>query len=123
MKQLEPNLVAHMGDNVYGDCRDDECSDLRQAYPYDDWAAHPSFQGAKSMLPQVATLDDHDYGQGDCHADNPYKDIAKQMFVDFFDIPDRNRRDGVYGAYEWGPIGQRVHDIVRYSICEISFPR
>ena len=34
------------------------------------------------------------------------------MFVDFFDIPDRNHNDGVYGAYEWGPIGQHVQLIV-----------
>jgi len=108
--QLQPNLVVFMGDNVYADCKDTACTELRQAY--DEWAAHPSFQGAKSVLPMVATLDDHDYGQGDCHADNPYKDVAKQMFVDFFDIPERNRKDGVYGVHEWGPVGRRVQLIL-----------
>ena len=110
MVQLSPSLVVLMGDNVYASCSDDVCTDLRQAY--DDWEAHPSFQGAKSVLPIVATLDDHDYGQDDCHADNPHKNVAKQMFVDFYDIPDRNRRDGVYGVYEWGPTGQRVQVIL-----------
>jgi alkaline phosphatase D len=108
--EFGPDLVVLMGDNVYGDCNEMTCSSLHQAY--NDWESHPSFQGAKSILPVVATLDDHDYGKPDCHADNPYKDVAKEMFVDFFDIPDRNHKDGVYGAYEWGPIGQRVQLIV-----------
>ena len=107
---LGPNLVVLMGDNVYGDCNETTCSSLREAY--DEWESHPSFRGAKSVLPVVATLDDHDYGLSDCHVNNPYKDVAKEMFVDFFDIPDRNHKDGVYGAYEWGPIGQRLQLIL-----------
>lgn len=118
MVQLQPNLVVLMGDNVYADCDDDACTNLREAY--DEWAAHPSFRGAKSVLPMVAVLDDHDNGQGDCHANNPYKDVAKQMFLDFFDISeDRNHKnDGVYGVHEWGTLGQRVQLILmdtRYS--------
>jgi alkaline phosphatase D len=108
MSKLEPDLVVLMGDNVYADCNDKDCTNLQEAY--DEWAAHSSFQGARSVLPITAVLDDHDYGQGDCHADNPYKDVAKQMFIDFFDLPEerRHENDGLYGVYEWGSLGQRI---------------
>lgn len=106
--KLSPDLVVLMGDNVYGDCNDTSCTNLRQAYR--DWDDHPSFSCAKPVLPMVATLDDHDYGLNDCHAENPYKHVAKQMFIDFFNLPiERNRHDdGVYGAYEWGPHRKRI---------------
>lgn len=112
MSQLEPDLVVLMGDNVYADCNDTACTNLRQAY--DEWDSHGSFQSAKSVIPVTAVLDDHDYGQGDCHADNPYKNVAKQMFIDFFDIPqDRiHENDGVYAVYEWGPLGNKVQLIL-----------
>jgi alkaline phosphatase D len=119
LAKFNPDLVVLTGDNVYGDCKNETCATLKQAY--DDWAAHPSFAGAKSILPVVATLDDHDYGQGDCHANNPYKDVAKKMFLDFFDIHDERRTrtdDGVYHSYKWGSGDQIVQLILldtRYS--------
>lgn len=117
--KFKPDLVVLTGDNVYGDCQNESCTTLKEAY--DDWAAHPSFAGAKSILPIIATLDDHDYGQQDCHADNPYKDVAKNMFLDFFNIHDERRirsDDGVYHAYKWGTGDQVVQIILldtRYS--------
>lgn len=110
--KFKPDLVVLTGDNVYGDCQNDTCATLKQAYT--DWAAHPSFIGAKSQLPIVATLDDHDYGKGDCHADNPYKDTAKELFLDFFDIHDERRDSdrGVYHSYKWGTGDQVVQLIL-----------
>jgi alkaline phosphatase D len=114
---------------VYGDCQDLDCTHLRQAYV--DWAHHASFQGAAQRLPIVATLDDHDYGKGDCHADNPYKDVARQMFLDFYhidpsqlpfsaDSAEASRSDdgGVYRSFTWGQHGRRIQLILldtRYS--------
>lgn len=74
---FKPELYIAGGDNVYGDCLTANCTELRLAY--DTLANHPSFRGAKSVLPMVAVIDDHDSGQNDAGADNPYKDIAKQM--------------------------------------------
>jgi len=66
-------------------------------------------------------MDDHDYGLSDADENNPYKDIAKNMFLDFFHIQDERRtrtNDGVYKAFEWGPVGKRTQLIIldtRYS--------
>jgi alkaline phosphatase D len=118
--KFNPALVVLMGDNVYGDCHDEPCTDLQKAYS--DWASHASFVGASKLLPVVATLDDHDYGQGDAWSANPHKDLAKEMFLDFFDIHDERRaREGVYQRFMFGPDGQRVQIILldtRYSRSE-----
>jgi alkaline phosphatase D len=105
----QPELVLLMGDNVYGDCDEETCEILRQAYV--DMGNHPSVQGAAQHLPVMAILDDHDYGAGDCHVDNPYKDIAKELFADFFqltNLPD----DGVYQSATFGLPGQRLRIIM-----------
>lgn len=114
-----PDLVLLMGDNVYGDCLDASCDTLRNAYT--DWANHPSLQGATQHMPLFATLDDHDYGQGDCHADNPHKELAKQLFADFFQLNIGGGNDtndlpgpgeGVYRAHVCGPVGRRIQVIL-----------
>jgi len=115
LADYEPSITLLMGDQVYGDCQEASCEILRQAYT--DFGNIPSVQGAASNLPVMATLDDHDYGENDCHASNPYKDIARQLFADFFqlnNLPD----DGVYHSGVWGPPGQRLRIILldtRYS--------
>jgi alkaline phosphatase D len=132
---IQPDLVVLMGDNVYGDCTSIECTELKQAYH--NLASHASFKGAVEAQPQyspllqrpnlpiIATLDDHDYGIGDATSTNPYKDVAKQLFLDFYDIHDERRlhrsQDGVYQQFTFGPVGQQVQIIVldtRYSKSE-----
>lgn len=117
--ECDPDLFLLMGDNVYGDCDEDDesCWNLREAYR--KMADHPSVQGGAAELAVFATLDDHDYGKGDCHSDNPFKDLAREMFAEFFDIPIRELPDdGVYRSRTWGPPGQRLQVILldtRYS--------
>lgn len=115
---FEPDIFLLMGDNVYGDCSDAHCTELRQAYF--ELASHPSVQGAAPKVSVFATLDDHDYGQQDCHADNPHKEIAVELFADFFDLAPTllPEKDGVYRSRVWGPPGQRLQVILldtRYS--------
>lgn len=50
------------------------------------------------------------------HKTNPYKQIAKNLFHDFYDhleaaVP-REEDDGVYQVYTWGPPGKRVQVIL-----------
>ena len=116
--QYNPDLVVLTGDNVYGDCANASCANLHQAYL--DWSSLASFRGGQSALSVVATLDDHDYGQSDCHADNPHKETAKEMFWDFFQLDEKFRRpqEGVYQSYAFGPPDQRTQLILldtRYS--------
>jgi len=117
---LQPvDLFLLMGDNVYGDCAGNDCHLLREAYK--TWAAHPSLQTGATQVSVFATLDDHDYGLADCHVDNPHKDIARDLFAEFFAINARTElpaNDGVYRAAAWGPPGQRLQVILldtRYS--------
>eukprot|EP00565_Helicotheca_tamesis_P003835 CAMPEP_0185725970 /NCGR_PEP_ID=MMETSP1171-20130828/2092_1 /TAXON_ID=374046 /ORGANISM="Helicotheca tamensis, Strain CCMP826" /LENGTH=502 /DNA_ID=CAMNT_0028394225 /DNA_START=102 /DNA_END=1610 /DNA_ORIENTATION=+ len=124
LSSLRPDVTILMGDNVYGKCDESSCQILQDAY--DALASHPSFIGARSMLPMVATLDNHDYGRNDANENNSMKDVAKEMFLDFFAVPSDDERrsrpnDGVYTSYEWGPKGQRIQVIlldVRYHHSE-----
>jgi alkaline phosphatase D len=114
----EPDLFLLMGDNVYGDCLSHECNELRNAYH--DLAMHPSVQGAAPLVSVFATLDDHDYGQNNCYGMNPYKDTARQMFKEFFQLTtdDLPWYDGVYRSRIFGVSGSRAQIILldtRYS--------
>jgi alkaline phosphatase D len=108
----QPDLFILAGDNVYGDCLEPTCQNLREAYR--DMAHHASVQGAAPMLPVYATLDDHDYGLNDAYQSNPYKEIARELFAEFFDIPrdEFQEKDGVYRAQIWGTGNRRLQIIL-----------
>jgi len=112
-----PQITLLMGDNIYGDCREETCAYLKQAYV--DFGNHPSVQGFAQQFPVFATLDDHDYGKSDCHSDNPYKDLAREMFAEFFGLNiSALPVDGVYRSAIFGPMGSRLQVILldtRYS--------
>ena len=60
----------------------------------------------------VAAWDDHDSGLNDGGASNPYKQTAKAMFNDFFDVPPGDPRRtagrGTHARWAWGGAGRRV---------------
>jgi len=136
LSTLHPDITILMGDNVYGECDDSSCETLVDASKYrnsplkeayDTLASDPSFQRARANLPMIATLDNHDYGRIDANENNPMKDEAKEMFLDFFAVPSNDERrrlnDGVYTSYEWGPEGQKIQVIlldVRYFHSEFK---
>ena len=63
----------------------------------------------------LSTWDDHDYGQNDAGGDFPYKDEAKALFLEFWQVPEddpRHARAGVYCARIFGPEGRRVQVIL-----------
>mmetsp|Transcript_15195 Transcript_15195/g.27347 ORF Transcript_15195/g.27347 Transcript_15195/m.27347 type:complete len:458 (+) Transcript_15195:159-1532(+) len=113
-KRVAAELFIFAGDNVYGDCWGDlTCQRLQAAY--DLLGSKPSFQGIKSVLPIMSIPDDHDYGLNDGDVTNQYKDVAKGMFLDFFDVgldDVRRSRDGLYYSRIFGPVGRRVQIIV-----------
>jgi alkaline phosphatase D len=100
--KFAPDIFILAGDNVYGDCDEPSCQNLRQAYK--EMSEHVSVQGAAPALSVYATLDDHDYGSSDCHGTNPYKETARELFAEFFDIPwsEFADKDGVYRSRIWG---------------------
>ena len=98
------DLVILMGDNVYGDCETEGCPELGEAYQ--TLETKPSFAGAKSRVPTIAVWDDHDYGLNDGYGtNNQYKDMAKDLFLKFFDISSGDeRRDegrGLFTSYKF----------------------
>lgn len=108
---LKPDLLIMMGDNVYGSsaAEDPALSDLRSAYFQQ--SRRREFTGLVSSVPTLAVWDDHDFGKNDAGGDFAYKALAQQMFDRFWRVgPDSPQAhpDGVYGAYEIGPQGQRV---------------
>eukprot|EP00947_MAST-08B_sp_MAST-8B-sp1_P001994 g1994.t1 len=113
MHDFAPDLTILAGDNVYGDCRSAECAELSAAYAR--LQSKPSFVGYRSRLPIVAVWDDHDAGQNDGGAANPYKAKAKELAASFYDYAgtdERLQRPGLYTSYAFGPVGRRVQVIL-----------
>jgi len=107
----QPDLFMMLGDNVYGDVKGPDMSELVVAYR--DQADHPEFAKARAAFPFLATWDDHDYGTNDGGADFPHREAAARLFFDFWDKkPPRDPEDGIYHARVVGPEGQRVQFIM-----------
>jgi alkaline phosphatase D len=106
-----PDLFLFLGDAIYGDT--DNVEVLRAKYA--QLAAVPGYQRLLGTCPVLATWNDHDYGLHDGGADFPAKDATKRVFLDFFNEPAeslRRKRPGLYGAWTFGPPGQRVQVIL-----------
>jgi alkaline phosphatase D len=112
---LKPDLMIFMGDNAYGSDtpEDPQLSGLRAAY----WiqSQRREFVALASSVPYLAIWDDHDFGKNDAGGDFAGKALAQQMFDRFWRIgadSPQAHPDGVYGAYQMGPQGQRVQIIL-----------
>jgi alkaline phosphatase D len=107
-----PDLFIFLGDNIYGDTED--MTLLRARYA--QLGNIPGYQRLRATTPVIATWDDHDYGANDAGVEYPKKVESKQIFLDFFGEPAnserRQRDDGIYTAYGYGPVGQRVQVIL-----------
>ena len=107
----EPDLFVFLGDNIYADTRDP--NELRQKWSV--LAGSPGYQSLKSTCPIMATWDDHDYGWNDAGEEFDLKRESQKIFLDFFDEPadsPRRRREGIYEARTFGPVGKRVQVIL-----------
>ena len=63
----------------------------------------------------LATWDDHDYGLNDGGVEFAHKALAKDLFLDFWDVPAgdiRRTRGGIYASCIIGPAGKRVQVIL-----------
>jgi len=108
-----PELFIFAGDNVYGDLTPGAPTPLAQAYARA--ATIPGYQALRAQVPVLATWDDHDYGQNDAGGDFPYREEAKALFLDFWQIAaddPRRSREGIYHAETFGPEGMRLQVIL-----------
>jgi alkaline phosphatase D len=107
----KPDLFLLLGDNIYSDTDNLEIMKAK----YAKFAEVPGYQKLKAACPLMAMWDDHDYGSNDAGADNPAKEGARRLFLEFFGEPadsPRWKQPGVYAARVFGPEGKRVQVIL-----------
>ena len=111
--RYRPDLFLFAGDNVYGDLTPGAGTPLALAYA--KAATIPGYRALRAQVPVLSTWDDHDYGQNDAGGDFPYRDEAKALFLEFWQLPaddPRRAREGVYHARSFGPAGRRLQVIL-----------
>lgn len=109
----KPDLFIFGGDNVYASQQPWQLSTLEKAYATQ--TAQADFAQLRQTIPHLAIWDDHDMGLNDGGAEFPHKQLAKQAFLDFWNLPandPRRQREGLYHAYTFGKVGQRVQVIL-----------
>ena len=85
-----------LGDNVYGDQPNGQLFKMKKAYEIQKTKLPKWLMEEKEIL---AIWDDHDFGINDGGRDYLYKEEAKKMFLNFWNIAEddpRNYRDGLY---------------------------
>ncbi|MCP3981643.1 MAG: alkaline phosphatase family protein [bacterium] len=108
--EADPDLFIFSGDAVHnsgGPAALDEA--------YAKLAAIEGFRKLRETKPMLAIWDDHDFGLNDGGASFEGKDVAKQKFLDFWQIPadsPRATRPGLYDAVTVGPEGRRLQIIL-----------
>ncbi len=93
----QPDLFIYLGDNIYGDTRDMAVLRVK----YQQLADKPEFQRLRTSVPVLATWDDHDYGENDAGKEYPFKEQSKEIFLEFWQVPQespRRQRPGIYGV-------------------------
>ena len=95
IKNENYDLFLMLGDNVYGDTNSDDMVELRDAYN----EQRNNFNEMNLNFPFEAIWDDHDYGKNDGGNEYIYREEAKELFLDFWNIDQsdiRRSRDGLY---------------------------
>jgi len=112
-----PEIHVFAGDNVYGSAPREE---LRADLPVlrDAYERALRLEPLRRLREEARTLavwDDHDYGLNDAGADHPYRDRAKELFLDFWEVgrdDPRRTREGIYASETFGPEGRRIQVIL-----------
>jgi alkaline phosphatase D len=111
IQKENPDLFIFLGDNIYADTED---MDLMKS-KYSKFWNNPLFKSFRNNVPLVATWDDHDYGQNDAGKEYPKKKASKNIFLQFFDpfnTQRKKQKGGIYTSYLLGPVGKKLHIIV-----------
>ena len=116
--QQSPDLFLFLGDTIYADEEEIRNEGLIYAFEkaYQRFSEIKEFQQFRQKLPILATWDDHDYGPRESGVDFPDKESTRKLFLDFWQLPENSKRrtqvGGIYSAYEYGPLKQRVQIIL-----------
>jgi len=119
----EPDLWIWAGDNIYADWyqRPDgkkEKFTINREWVTKRYASQFNQSGYapfREVTPIVGTWDDHDYGRNNAGASYKLKEVTRDLALSFMEVPigdPRWLRPGLYGAYDFGPSGQRTKVIL-----------
>lgn len=118
-----PQLWIWGGDNIYADWYE-RPDGKKESYTVNrEWitkryasqfeqTAYASFRKA---TPIIGTWDDHDYGRNNADRNYKLKAVTRDLSLSFMEVPisdPRWQRQGIYGAYDFGPKGQRTKIIL-----------
>ena len=95
IKEEKFDLFLMIGDNVYGDSEEKDLKELSSAYE----TQRQNFEIMNLNFPFEAIWDDHDYGMNDAGVEYPHKKKSKELFLNFWNIPEddiRRFREGLY---------------------------
>ena len=98
--EQQPDLFIYLGDNIYGDTKD--MNVLKRKY--ETLAAKKEFQSLRSNTPVLSVWDDHDYGWNDAGKEYEFKAESKEIFMDFWKVPQgsaRRTHEGIYGSHRF----------------------
>jgi alkaline phosphatase D len=92
--EKKPDLFIYLGDNIYSDTYSMDTLKMNYAI----LGARPEFQKLKASVPILATWDDHDFGMNDSGRHYQFKEESKNIFLDFFGVPDSSllQHPGIY---------------------------
>ncbi len=114
----DSDLWIWMGDSYYADKWRSEPATTKEEF-FDaqklNFETDELYKELTSKTPVVAIWDDHDYGQNNGGADYEFKEESKEIFLDFYQEPEkspRRSREGIYTSYMFGPKGKRVQIIL-----------
>lgn len=108
--KLNPDLFIYLGDNIYGDTRDMNLLKNK----YEKLASKVEFQELKKRTKILSVWDDHDFGENDEGRHYPFKKESKEIFMNFWEVPqnsERRKHDGIYGS-EYVKIGDKTLQII-----------
>lgn len=109
--ETAPDLFLFLGDNVYADTEDP--GEFREAYRL--LGEKEGYQKLIKSTPVLAVWDDHDFGVNDGGAEFPEKEMAEQVYHEFFNTPAEaavKGYPGIYDAKYFGEEGTRLQVIL-----------
>lgn len=118
-----PDLWIWAGDNIYADWYAPpegkrEKYTINRAWVTERYAAQfnrPDYAAFREKFPILGTWDDHDFGRNNAGASYKLKEVTRDLALSFLEVPigdPRWTREGLYGTYDFGPLGQRTKVIL-----------
>jgi alkaline phosphatase D len=108
--KLNPDLFIYLGDNIYGDTQDMNLLKNK----YEKLASKVEFQELKKRTKILSVWDDHDFGENDKGRHYPFKKESKEIFMNFWEVPQNSERrdhEGIYGS-EYVKLGDKTLQII-----------